>query len=44
MKLKHSQTKIGKSLNNKRCPRCSSIMANHRTRWYCGKCHYTEFL
>ncbi|MEM0333237.1 MAG: 30S ribosomal protein S27ae [Candidatus Aenigmatarchaeota archaeon] len=42
--MKHSQVKINKILNNKRCPRCTSIMAKHENRWDCGKCHYTEFL
>ncbi len=29
------------------CPRCRSIMAFHKEpipRWYCGKCHYTEYV
>lgn len=29
------------------CPRCRSIMAFHRepiARWYCGRCHYTEYV
>ena len=32
---------------NRQCPRCGSTMGYHTAggaRWYCGKCHYTEFL
>lgn len=31
---------------NKSCPKCGqgTFLANHKTRLYCGKCHYTEFL
>ena len=30
---------------NKECPKCGAgvFMANHKDRWACGKCHYTEF-
>ena len=30
---------------NKECPKCGSgvFMANHKDRWACGKCKYTEF-
>lgn len=42
--MKHSQPNIAKALKNKRCPKCNSIMAKHVNRWYCGKCHYTEFI
>jgi len=34
-------------LKNKVCPRCGRIMAYHKVpvpRWYCGYCHYTEFI
>ncbi|MCD6510095.1 MAG: 30S ribosomal protein S27ae [Thermoprotei archaeon] len=34
-------------LKNRTCPRCGRIMAYHKepvARWYCGYCHYTEFL
>ncbi|RLE78368.1 MAG: 30S ribosomal protein S27ae [Thermoprotei archaeon] len=34
-------------LKNKKCPRCGSIMAHHKSpveRWHCGKCGYTEFV
>lgn len=29
----------------KYCPRCGPgvFLADHKTRLYCGKCHYTEF-
>ncbi len=29
----------------KACPRCGlgTILAVHKDRLYCGKCHYTEF-
>jgi small subunit ribosomal protein S27Ae len=31
---------------NKNCPRCGPgvFLADHKTRMYCGKCHYTEFI
>ncbi|MEM1610123.1 MAG: 30S ribosomal protein S27ae [Sulfolobales archaeon] len=32
---------------NKQCPRCGSMMGYYKPggeRWYCGKCHYTEFI
>jgi small subunit ribosomal protein S27Ae len=30
----------------KACPRCGPgiLLADHKTRLYCGKCHYTEFM
>jgi ubiquitin-small subunit ribosomal protein S27Ae len=30
----------------KHCPRCGpgTFLADHKTRLYCGKCHYTEFM
>lgn len=34
-------------LLRRKCPRCGEIMAFHsqgRKRYYCGKCHYTEFI
>lgn len=32
-------------LKNRSCPKCGTgfLMANHNNRWFCGKCHYTEF-
>ncbi len=32
---------------NKKCPRCGSTMAFHKSpvsRWHCGKCNYVEFV
>jgi len=34
-------------LNLKKCPRCGNFMALHeqnKKRYYCGRCHYTEYL
>ncbi|MFH1211889.1 MAG: 30S ribosomal protein S27ae [Candidatus Woesearchaeota archaeon] len=31
------------SAKNKKCPKCSVFMANHKDRYACGKCGYTEF-
>ncbi|MEM2906116.1 MAG: 30S ribosomal protein S27ae [Candidatus Bathyarchaeia archaeon] len=34
-------------LKNRRCPRCSRVMAFHkapRPRWACGGCNYTEYV
>ena len=35
-------------LKNRICPRCGSIMGYYKDaggeRWYCGKCHYTDFI
>ena len=30
---------------NKECPKCGAgvFMGNHKNRWTCGKCAYTEF-
>ncbi len=35
----------GLTKKNKECPKCGAgvFMANHKDRWTCGKCHYTEF-
>lgn len=32
-------------VKSKHCPRCGPgiFLANHKSRLYCGKCHYTEF-
>lgn len=27
----------------RQCPKCSSRMADHKNRYACGKCGYTEF-
>ncbi len=42
---KYSYYENGKA-NKKPCPRCGPgvFLANHKTRVYCGKCHYTEFV
>lgn len=34
-------------LTRKKCPRCGNFLAFHsegRKRYYCGSCHYTEFV
>ena len=50
-KSKHKKVKIsekyeviGKSLKRKfkRCPKCRNILADMKTRYYCGYCKYTE--
>ena len=28
----------------KRCPKCQSRLAEHKDRFACGKCGYTEFI
>lgn len=35
----------GLTKKNKECPKCGAgvFMANHKNRWTCGKCKYTEF-
>lgn len=35
----------GLTKKNKECPKCGAgvFMANHKDRWTCGKCQYTEF-
>ena len=32
--------------SNKHCPRCGpgTFLADHKSRLYCGKCRYTEFV
>lgn len=45
-KIKHSNRKISltnfiDSLNNPKCDKCSSSMAIHQNRYYCGKCCYS---
>lgn len=41
---KYSHYQEGKK-TKKTCPRCGpgNFLADHKTRLYCGKCHYTEF-
>jgi small subunit ribosomal protein S27Ae len=54
-KLKHKAVKVNKLFKvsgdkvekvGKLCPRCGdgTFMAKHKDRYYCGRCHYTEFL
>ena len=33
-----------KLIKEKTCPKCGSdtFLANHKDRYYCGKCHYLE--
>jgi ubiquitin-small subunit ribosomal protein S27Ae len=44
-KYKHYNLEGGLK-RGKNCPRCGPgiFLANHKTRMYCGKCHYTEFI
>jgi small subunit ribosomal protein S27Ae len=41
--LKVEGDKIKRLRNN--CPRCGTgvYMAEHKDRYYCGKCHFTEW-
>ena len=45
-KYKHYIIEGDKVKRSKMCPRCGVgiFLANHKTRLYCGKCHYTEFV
>lgn len=33
-------------LKNRKCPRCGSVMAFHKTgqRWVCGSCSFTDYV
>ncbi|MGC9147835.1 MAG: 30S ribosomal protein S27ae [Sulfolobales archaeon] len=35
-------------LKNRICPRCGAVMGYYKDgggeRWYCGRCHYTDFI
>lgn len=53
--MKHKSVKVnrffktsgqGVERSGKVCPRCreGTFMAKHKDRYYCGRCHYTEFL
>ena len=47
-KLKHTHQKISvnkfiNSINNLKCKTCNSSLAIHNDRFYCGKCHLTNF-
>lgn len=46
-KLKHKNKNISiqdfiKSFGNERCSKCSSIIASHHDRFYCGKCQISQ--
>ena len=45
--MKHKPVKVSDLIKNKRkfCTRCGDgvYMAEHKDRFYCGKCHMTEF-
>lgn len=43
---KKYKTEGGKITREKICPRCGAgyFLAKHKDRYYCGKCHYTEFM
>ncbi|MBX4212584.1 30S ribosomal protein S27ae [Candidatus Pacearchaeota archaeon] len=45
-KYKHYTIQGDSVKRGKSCPRCGAgiFLANHGTRLYCGKCHYTEFM
>lgn len=30
-------------LKSKKCPKCNVFLADHKDRFTCGKCNYTEF-
>jgi len=40
------ETSGGLKRKNKFCPKCGqgTYMAKHKDRYYCGTCHYTEFI
>ena len=33
-----------KSLDNPRCNKCQSFLADHTNRYYCGKCHINSVI
>jgi small subunit ribosomal protein S27Ae len=45
---KYSKYKLGddKVTRDRFCPRCGPgiFLAKSKARFYCGKCHYTEFM
>jgi len=45
-KYAHYKVSGDKITRDKYCPRCGAgiFLANHKTRLYCGKCKYTEFI
>ena len=38
-----SLSKFIESINNPKCKLCQSLLAVHDNRFYCGKCHLTNF-
>jgi ubiquitin-small subunit ribosomal protein S27Ae len=44
-KYNHYKIEGDKVTRGKSCPRCGPgvFLANHKNRWCCGKCKYTEF-
>ncbi len=44
-KYEHYTLEGDKIKREKSCPRCGPgiFLANHQSRLYCGKCHYTSF-
>jgi small subunit ribosomal protein S27Ae len=45
-KYTHYTVEGDKVTKKKNCPRCGPgvFLAEHKDRFYCGKCHYAEFL
>jgi ubiquitin-small subunit ribosomal protein S27Ae len=45
-KYKHFKVTGSTVARGKSCPRCGPgiFLADHKTRLYCGKCKYTEFI
>lgn len=43
MAEKKGDKKVKAYRQGKACPKCSSRMAEHKDRFTCGKCGYTEF-
>ncbi|MEM0481009.1 MAG: 30S ribosomal protein S27ae [Candidatus Aenigmatarchaeota archaeon] len=49
--MKHKNTQVWKYYKvdekierlRKLCPKCNSFLAEHKDRFYCGKCHFTQF-
>lgn len=33
-----------KSLDNPKCDKCQSLLADHTDRYYCGKCHISKLI
>jgi ubiquitin-small subunit ribosomal protein S27Ae len=46
-KWKHYKLDGNKAVKHKKsCPRCGPgiFLSDHKTRLFCGKCHYTEYI